>query len=399
MKRLISTLAVFLLIFSLFVPQSVQASSKVKVHYKGTSEKYSGKKTYIYINGKKKNLSSTPVFMKSGAYVGPLSKIFKKSSLKVKYKTSGNKVTLTYNNKKLVLTNGSINVKLNGKKEYDALGAIPMQNARYSGTKTKRWIVPLKSVCRRLGINYRLDQYTGKIYISAPKKTKAKTASAVPAAATTAKKVAATTTASTTTAAAGQNTTLGRQVVLVIDAGHGGEDSGALGKLYKEKNLTLAIVLGAKKYFDKDSRFKVYYTRVSDTYPSLDDRCKLANNKNADMFICVHINSASASATGTETLYNNARLNTTKKNDITSKQLANAMQKAAVKTTGFTNRDLVNRTGLRVLNKTNMPACLIEYGFISNPKEERTMYANTARYGKELYQALVNYMKAEGKIK
>jgi len=397
MKRLISTLAVFLLIFSLFVPQSVQASSKVKVHYKGTSTTYSRKKTYVYINGKKKKLSSTPVFLKSGAFVGPLDKIFKNSSLKVKCKFSGNKVTLTYKKKKLVLTNGSIDVKLNGKKEYDALGAIPMQNARYSGTKTKRWIVPIKSVCRRLGINYLLDEDTGKIYISAPKKAKA---SAVPAAATTAKKMAATTTVSKTTAAtAGQTSTLGRQVVLVIDAGHGGVDSGAVGKLYREKNLTLAIVLGAKKYFDNDSRFKVYYTRVSDTYPSLDDRCKLANNKDADMFICVHINSASSSATGTETLYNNSRLNTTKKNGITSKQLAYAMQKAAVKTTGFTNRGLVNRTGLRVLNKTDMPACLIEYGFISNPKEERTMYANTARYGKELYQALVNYMKAEGKIK
>ena len=83
----------------------------------------------------------------------------------------------------------------------------------------------------------------------------------------------------------------------------------------------------------------------------------------------------------------------------TEEAKTDAMQKAAVKTTGLTNRGLVNRTGLRVLNKTHMPACLIEYGFISNPKEERTMYANTARYGKELYQALVNYMKAEGKIK
>jgi N-acetylmuramoyl-L-alanine amidase len=188
-------------------------------------------------------------------------------------------------------------------------------------------------------------------------------------------------------------------VVLVLDAGHGGTDSGASGSLYKEKNLNLAILLGAKKCFDNDGRFQVFYTRTADTYPTLDDRCKLANNNKADIFISIHINWVSnKSITGTLTLRNENRSKSTKKNGITSIELSNAMQAAVLKTTGFTNRGLVNRTDLRVLNKTNMPACLIEYGFISNKNQEKVMHANADRYGRELYDAIVAFMKTKGRI-
>ncbi|MDO4555356.1 MAG: N-acetylmuramoyl-L-alanine amidase, partial [Lachnospiraceae bacterium] len=92
--------------------------------------------------------------------------------------------------------------------------------------------------------------------------------------------------------------------VIVIDAGHGGSDTGATGNGYKEKNMTLAIVQAAKKYFDENSNYKVYYTRLTDKYPSLADRYNLANEVKSDLFISVHINSAGKTATGTETLYN-----------------------------------------------------------------------------------------------
>ena len=167
----------------------------------------------------------------------------------------------------------------------------------------------------------------------------------------------------------------------------------------KEEELRQFIVrvLAAKRSFDKDSRFQVSYTRTSDTYPSLSQRAKLANNKNADMFLCVHINSASASAHGTETLWSKSRNSATQKKGLTSKTLATAMQSAAVAATGFTNRGLVDRPNLYVLKHTNMPACLIEYGFISNRKESARMKANTSAYGKALYKAVVNLMKKQGK--
>lgn len=164
-----------------------------------------------------------------------------------------------------------------------------------------------------------------------------------------------------------------------------------------EKNLTLAIVLAAKRSFDNDSRFQVSYTRTADTYPSLSQRANLANNRDADMFLCVHINSASASAHGTETLWSKGRNSVTEKNGLTSKELATAMQSAAVAATGFTNRGLVDRPNLYVLRHTKMPACLIEYGFISNKTEAARMKANTSVYGKALYNAVVNLMKKEGR--
>ena len=89
--------------------------------------------------------------------------------------------------------------------------------------------------------------------------------------------------------------------IVVLDAGHGGSDSGAVANGYKEKNMTLKIVQAAKSYFDDDPDIKVYYTRLSDTYPSLTERSDLANEVGADRFYSVHINSAGSSATGTET--------------------------------------------------------------------------------------------------
>lgn len=92
--------------------------------------------------------------------------------------------------------------------------------------------------------------------------------------------------------------------VVVVDAGHGGKDSGAVGNGYSEKNMTLKIVQSIKSNFDKNSSYKVYYTRLSDWYPSLSYRYKMANEVSADRFLSVHINSSdSSSSKGTETLY------------------------------------------------------------------------------------------------
>ena len=84
-----------------------------------------------------------------------------------------------------------------------------------------------------------------------------------------------------------------KPVIVVLDAGHGGRDSGAVGNGLQEKEMTLSIILSAKKYFDQDRRFKVYYTRTTDKTVSLKSRYSLANKKNADFYISIHINSYS----------------------------------------------------------------------------------------------------------
>lgn len=73
------------------------------------------------------------------------------------------------------------------------------------------------------------------------------------------------------------------------------------------KNMTLSIVQKTKYYFDRNANYKVYYTRLSDWYPTLSERYQMANNVGADRFVSVHINDVgeiSYSAKGTETLYN-----------------------------------------------------------------------------------------------
>lgn len=174
--------------------------------------------------------------------------------------------------------------------------------------------------------------------------------------------------------------------IIVIDAGHGGKDSGATAYGYKEKNMTLKIVQAAKNYFDNDPNYKVYYTRLSDTYPSLSARSDLANNVEADRFYSVHINSAGSSATGTETLYNSKGYKST--SGLTSYKWSAAIHPYIRSATGFKNRGLVNRTGLAVLRHTKTASTLTEIGFISNKSEAKKMNSNLSNYGKAVYNSV-----------
>jgi len=90
---------------------------------------------------------------------------------------------------------------------------------------------------------------------------------------------------------------------IVIDAGHGGKDSGAVGKSgYYEKKVVLAVALKVGHYIEENMpNVKVIYTRNSDKFIELHERANIANKNNADLFISIHANSAkSSSAYGTE---------------------------------------------------------------------------------------------------
>ena len=323
-KRVVGVLAALLLCICMIMPVNTDASAQVRVRtVKGVTSSYTGRMSYCYVNGQKRKLTKYPIFKKSGAYMGPVGAILKNSKLKVKATAKGDKLTLTYGPNTVIVRADSRIAVTNGQKS--TMGA-PVVHGTYTATGKRRWIVPLNSVCTRLGINYKLSN--GKIYISGTTQSSSNNTTG---------------SITTTTTTTKPSTTSSKdKIKIVIDAGHGGSDSGATGNGMAEKNLTLAIVLAAKRSFDKDSRFQVSYTRTSDTYPSLSQRAKLANNKNADMFLCVHINSASASAHGTETLWSKSRNSATQKKGLNSKTLATAMQSAAVAATGFTNRGLVD---------------------------------------------------------
>jgi N-acetylmuramoyl-L-alanine amidase len=195
---------------------------------------------------------------------------------------------------------------------------------------------------------------------------------------------------------------------IVIDAGHGGKDPGCHGASANEKTVCLSIALRLGKLIKaKYPDINVIYTRDKDVFIELNERANIANRNNADLFICIHANSASPSAYGAETyvlgLHRTEsqqkvaeRENSTiyleddqgekyKDFDLTPDALiarqiqlsvfldqsisfADKLQKE-FKKIGRHDRG-VKQAGFLVLYKTTMPSVLIETGFLTNVKEE-----------------------------
>ncbi|QSF43143.1 N-acetylmuramoyl-L-alanine amidase [Paenibacillus tianjinensis] len=157
----------------------------------------------------------------------------------------------------------------------------------------------------------------------------------------------------------------GRKLI-VLDAGHGAKDSGAIGVTKKyEKNFNLAVVLKAAELLKKESNIDVVLTRSDDTFLELKDRAAMANNLHADLFISVHANSsASSAATGSETYYQRA----------SSKALASVMHKYLVQATGLSDRG-VRYGNFHVIRETTMPAVLLEVGYLSNKGDESLLFS------------------------
>ena len=91
-----------------------------------------------------------------------------------------------------------------------------------------------------------------------------------------------------------------QQFTVVLDAGHGGSDPGNIGNGYREKNIALKVVLELGKILSKEDFINVKYTRTKDVAVDLWERGNIANNYKADLFVSVHCNSHSSSASGTE---------------------------------------------------------------------------------------------------
>ncbi len=165
--------------------------------------------------------------------------------------------------------------------------------------------------------------------------------------------------------------------IVVLDAGHGGKDPGALNSSTKEKDLTLAIIYDfAKEYFDsEDSDIKAYWTRRDDTYVALADRAAFASKVEADLFISLHMNSASTkTAKGLEVLYGSNNKN--KMSGLDSKGMAAIFKKQLIDDLNMTDRGIKDRPNLVVLKSNEVPAVLIELGFISNSDDFKKLNNN-----------------------
>ena len=154
-KRVVGVLAALLLCICMIMPVNTDAPAQVRVRtVKGVTSSYTGRKSYCYVNGQKRKLTKYPIFKKSGAYMGPVGAILKNSKLKVKATAKGDKLTLTYGPNTVIVRADSRIAVTNGQKS--TMGA-PVVHGTYTATGKRRWIVPLNSVCTRLGINYKLS--------------------------------------------------------------------------------------------------------------------------------------------------------------------------------------------------------------------------------------------------
>lgn len=161
----------------------------------------------------------------------------------------------------------------------------------------------------------------------------------------------------------------GNRYVVVVDPGHGGDDFGAHsnGKpVYHEKNLNLATANMLKTYLEQNG-IDVIMTRQDDVFIALDKRAEFANRMKPTLFVSVHYNSApSKDADGVEVFY--YRSETDKKRTRESRILAKAVCDQVILTTKANSRGVKNGN-FAVIRETNMPAILIEGGFLTNDKE------------------------------
>lgn len=176
-------------------------------------------------------------------------------------------------------------------------------------------------------------------------------------------------------------------IIITIDPGHGGYDSGAVGPngTY-EKNVTLAVSLKVGKILQQNG-IGVVYTRTSDSvsWPAdvvqdLQARCDISDNAGANYFVSIHTNSADASeARGTETYYYDG--------SSAGQKLAQAIQTELINSTGFVDRG-IKTANFYVLKNTAAPSVLVELGFISNPTEEALLASDS--FQNKLAQSIAN---------
>lgn len=164
---------------------------------------------------------------------------------------------------------------------------------------------------------------------------------------------------------------------ITIDAGHGGNDSGAIGPTgVTEKSVTLRVALALQKLLTSEGA-TVYMTRTTDTEVSpkgaaasdieeLQARCDVANRHNSDIFISIHMDSfTNGAAKGTTGYY--YALGSKKSRDLADKVRAGVIDQIGTPSRG------TQSCNFYVVKHTDMPATLVEVAFISNPTEEKLM--------------------------
>ncbi len=174
---------------------------------------------------------------------------------------------------------------------------------------------------------------------------------------------------------------------MIIDAGHGGQEPGAIyeGRQEKDDNLRLALAVGEVL---GQNGVDVVYTRVNDIYQTPAEKAEIANRSGADYFLSIHRNAmpVPGSASGVQTLvYENQGVPA-----LMAENINRELEKA-----GFQNLGVSERPGIVVLRRTEMPAVLVEAGFLDNEQDNRFFDQNFASIAEAIAQGVLATIQEE----
>lgn len=179
--------------------------------------------------------------------------------------------------------------------------------------------------------------------------------------------------------------------IIVLDAGHGGIDEGtSSAKGHHEKDYTLMVLQELKKLMDKTD-IKVYYTRLSDQKVTKAARTELANKLEADIFISIHCNSSEKGdgrAYGIEALYSKRKL---LNSSLGNKKLSKILLDSVAKEVDNKKRGVIRREGLYIMHHSDVPASIIEIGYMSNKSDLKYILSKSGRkkVAKGIYKGIM----------
>ena len=177
---------------------------------------------------------------------------------------------------------------------------------------------------------------------------------------------------------------------IVLDAGHGGKDPGAKTFLTVEKDMALNIALQVREYLKRNH--EVIMTRQTDEYVSLAERCRIANEAKADIFVSIHLNA-----------HDDPRVNGIETFSFPGSQkggaLRNAIHRGVMQLLpGWTDRG-TKEANFQVLRQTKMPAALVECGFITNQRDEQRIHDINVRdtFARGIANGVEAYLREEAR--
>lgn len=304
----------------------------------------------IAVSGSALNLERNPVSINNRLVV-PARTVFSEIGVKVNWNEARNRLVISKGSDEIIMYIGYINSYVNG-----VIKTMEAPAILFNGTV----MVPVRFVAEAFNVSVGWSEKSSTVYLG---EMAEEMEEEIPA--------------------SGGNSSNVKGRVVVIDAGHGGTQSGAVYGGVKEKDLNLSI---AKKLNSKLGELGVvtYMTRNGDSTVSLYARSGLANRKNADLLISIHNNAGLLKTTGSMSLYYPSSSKT--KGNLSSYEFASIVQRNMCNTLGAKDMGVIERTRLAVLRTSNMPAVIAEVGYMSNATELSKL--KTSAYQEKAAEAL-----------